>query len=210
MKDKDLTPTLFGYVIAYLLPGLAALVAVAFFLDPVANLLRSFATAQSSVGLFLFVLLLSLVIGMQLTALRWWVFENWLCKSWALTPEELSVLRTSEMVASFRLLIDEAYRYHQFFGSQVFVLPALFTGFVYRFHTSLSWQLVSLIGALFLILEIVTFKAAAEGWRRYVDRSRAFLKGGNDGNGFQEEKISEEVSKEGGKKRGQKGGKEGR
>jgi hypothetical protein len=206
MKEpKDLTPTVFGYIVAYLLPGLAALVAVAFFLDPVANLLRSFATAQSSVGLFLFVLLLSLLMGMQLTAFRWLVFERLVYKSFALTAQELSVLRSAELAASFRLLIDEAYRYHQFFGAQVFVIPALFVGLMYR--SNISWYSGSAlgIGSLFLILEVVMWTTAAEGWRRYISRSHAFLNGGNHGNRIQEErhisqeskeKISEEVGEE--------------
>src|SRR4051812_1002765 len=118
MKEpKDLTPTVFGYVIAYLLPGLSALLVLALMFDPIADLLKSFGNAQSTVGLFFFVLLISLLLGMQLTACRWFLFEKLIYNKLALTATELSVLRSAELAASFRLLIDEAYRYHQFFGA---------------------------------------------------------------------------------------------
>lgn len=181
MKEpRDLTPTVFGYVVAYLLPGLSALVVLALVFNPIANLLKSFANAQSTVGLFFFVLLICLLLGMQLTACRWFLFEKLIYKSLSLTATDLSALRSAELAASFRLMIDEAYRYHQFFGAQVFVIPALLVGVLYRF--SLGWRGRLSAMLVCLVLEVITWMTAAEGWRRYVERSRAFLTEVNHGN----------------------------
>lgn len=181
MSDlKDLTPSVFGLVIAYLLPGLGALFAIAMFFEPAAVLLRAFNDAQSTVGLFFFVVVTSLLLGMQLAACRWIVFEKLVNKKDQLSPTVFRALRLPENAVSFRILIDEVYRYHQFFGAQVFVIPPLLLGINHR------WGGDSLAYAIFLftlgiVLEVITWAAATEGWRRYVSRARTMLEEGNHG-----------------------------
>jgi hypothetical protein len=178
MELKDVTPSIFGLVVAYILPGLGSLFSIALFYDPASEMLGAFNRAESTVGLFFFVIVISLLLGMQLTAIRWLVFEKWIYRRIAFRPEEFAALRDEGVANTFRLLIDEAYRYHQFFGAQVFVIPALFLGAAYQTRDSLSVSLAISFGFAGLILEAITWSTAAEGWKRYIERGRQILSGG--------------------------------
>ena len=171
--QKDVTPTVFGLLIAYVLPGLFALFTMALFSGEVANQLRSFSGAESSVGLFLLVILTAVLLGMQLQAFRWLLFEKFFEDE--LPSADLKALRQSETLILFRLFIDEMYRHHQFYGALSIVVPFFFWGLGKKLDVVLiSGQgfVLILVGVL---VEAVTVVAALEGLRRYLARSRAAL-----------------------------------
>lgn len=65
----------FATVIAFVLPGLAVLAGVATVTPVVAGWFSTAATSTAFVG-FLFVLLAGTAIGLAVSSVRWWVFEN--------------------------------------------------------------------------------------------------------------------------------------
>lgn len=60
---KDVTSTSFGYVIAFLLPGLAALYALGLWSAKIAGILSTFLTSNSNIGLFLLIIATALGLG---------------------------------------------------------------------------------------------------------------------------------------------------
>lgn len=174
---KELNATSFGWIIAYVLPGLLGLYSMSFCMDLVRDQLKAFSTADSTIGLFFLALLTSLLIGLELTAVRWVVFECWLCKGTRLQPEEFAKLQIPDKIAAFRTIADEHYKYHQFWGSMAIVIPFFLLGLA----KSQEMAFCSLNGVLGLILglliETITIMAAMDSYKKYVDRSRSVLSG---------------------------------
>lgn len=77
---KDVSSTTFGMAIAYLLPGFAGMFALSFWAPSVQDLFSKFVESESNVGRFLLVILCSLVVGLEVSAIRWLVFELFLCR----------------------------------------------------------------------------------------------------------------------------------
>src|SRR2546423_168178 len=119
----DVTSTSFGLIIAYLLPGLSGFYAASYWSAKVADLFGKFLTAESNGGRFLIVVLVSLVVGLELSVFRFLVFEKWICRKDCLKPDEFGALRQDALLAAFRAAVDEHYRYHQFWGAMSVVIP---------------------------------------------------------------------------------------
>src|ERR1044072_4975504 len=121
---KDVTSTSFGLLIAFLLPGVAGLYVLSFWFPTVDEWLRTFLTAQSNAGLFFLVALAALTIGLQVTIIRWLLFEKWFGGADSLGATEFTALRDEQTLAAFRAAVDEHYRYHQFWGGMAVIIPA--------------------------------------------------------------------------------------
>lgn len=169
---KDVTATSFGLVIAYLLPGVAGLYVLSFWSPDLGKVFDAFLKAQSNVGLFFLLTLAALLVGLEVTLLRWLIFEKWFSPVSALKPADFDNLKTEDLLAAFRGAVDEHYRYHQFWGNMAIVLPfAVIT----TIHESV-WSCRAIFAVLFLvILEGITCIAAREAYRHYVNRARAIL-----------------------------------
>ncbi len=174
---KDVTTTSFGLVIAYLLPGFVGLYGMSFWFPGLRQVYSTFLTAQSSVGLFLLVVVAALVAGLVVNSLRWAIYEWWRCDD--LTPEELAKLGADEKILNAYLQrIDENYRYCQFSEGFSIGLPIHYAGWL-----NTSWPYVSFylkVGSLcaFLVVEAVSAFAGITGYGRYLDGSRRILRGG--------------------------------
>jgi len=129
-KMKDVTSTSFGLLIAFLLPGFAGFCSLSFYSYQIRNTLDKFWEANSDVGAFLLVLLLSLIIGLLVTQIRWVMFEIGLCRNVHLDLASKAELRIETKFVAFRAAVDETYRYHQFFGGMAVVMPIFYIGWV--------------------------------------------------------------------------------
>lgn len=95
MQDaKSVTPSVFGLLIAYLLPGLFAVITAGLLFAPVGNLLLEFSKASSSTGLAILLLLTALLSGLQLHILQWAVYEELFLGRASLSSEVIAKLRT--------------------------------------------------------------------------------------------------------------------
>jgi hypothetical protein len=167
----EITSTSFGLIIANLLPGLAGLAAFSFWSSYLTNLFRTFLETKSSVGLFLFVLSLSLIIGLQIATARWILFEKILAK--VLNVQELTSTQWKRIDdpnkrAAFVAAIDEYYRYYQFSGGMTVVIPIFIIGWFWDPITTILEDNVWL-GILTIVsvaaLELLT------GWAAYYSYS---------------------------------------
>jgi len=111
---KDVTATSFGLVIAFLLPGLTGLYALSYWVPEVNALLNQMWTAETSAGSFLLITLAALTIGLQVTLIRWLLFERWLCREQTLSAREFQALAKEAMLPAYEAAVDQHYRYHPF------------------------------------------------------------------------------------------------
>jgi hypothetical protein len=176
---NDVTSTSFGLVIAFFLPGLAAFYSLCYWSSPIDQLFKTFLTTESNVGLFLLVVAAAVIIGLQITLVRWLLFEIWLCRSKKLEPSFFKKLSTDEKyLIAFRAVVDEHYRYHQFWGGICIVIPVLVVGWLRESWNTLTlWQIVLTI-IVFISGELLTGWAAASAYQLYSTRAKEILHGG--------------------------------
>ena len=176
---KDVTSTSFGLVIAFFLPGLAALYSLCYWSSSVDQIFKTFLTTESNVGLFLLVVAAAVIIGLQITLVRWLLFEFWLCRSQKIESSFFKKLGTDEIcLVAFRAVVDEHYRYHQFWGGICIVLPVFVVGWLREsWDTLASWQIVLTI-IVFVSGELLTGWAAAVAYQLYSTRTKKILDGG--------------------------------
>jgi hypothetical protein len=169
---KDVTSTSFGLVIAFLLPGLAALYALTFWSPRADKVLQQFLTSKSDLGLFFLVLLTALACGLQVTVIRWFVFEKILCSKHRIQAKSFASLKSEETLLAFRAAVDEHYRYHQFWGGFAIVIPFAIGGLLYSFSgTFESWMWIIVA----LGVEIQTTIAACDAFQKYTVRAQSIL-----------------------------------
>lgn len=173
---KDVTSTSFGLLIAFLLPGIIGLYSLSFWSATLRSVFATFLTAQSSVGLFLLVLCAAVALGLQITAVRWLIFEQPLSKEKRLAKEDFAKLQTEAKLASFRAAVDEHYRYHQFWGGMAIVLPIGFFGLVSDAWNGPAWRVLVLV-LVAIAAEAVTVTVARVAYELYVARAKGILSG---------------------------------
>ena len=174
---KDIGSTAFGYLIAFLLPGLLCIMALAYWVPGLMGVLATFSTAESNLGLTTLLLLAALAVGLQLCTMRWVLFERVILRETALKPSDFEKIGSESRLAAFRAAVDELYRFHQFWGSMAFVLPLGYLGWGrFIFGGGLSAELWC--AGVALALEILTVWAAIAAYERSVKRSKSILKGG--------------------------------
>ncbi|MCH8337498.1 MAG: hypothetical protein IH858_01455 [Chloroflexi bacterium] len=174
---KDVTSTPFGLLIAFLLPGIAGLYAISLWVETLSEVFATFTTAESNVGLFLLVVLFAIALSLQLNLVRWVMFEKLICRRNKLDLEDFKQLGDEHKLGAFRAVVDEHYRYHQFWGAISVVLPFLLFrwGALYFADATLFAQVVFWISAI--SMEILTILAARTAYIFYVERATSIMRG---------------------------------
>jgi hypothetical protein len=174
-ETKDATATVFGWVIAFILPGLLTLYAIALWFSAIAAQLMAFSEAESTIGLFLIVVLTCLLVGIELSALRWLLFERWICRKHRLVNSEFVQLRSPEKHAAFKSIVDEHYKYHQCYGGLALVIPFFSVSLAHCYQVSFfSWiGAWSFLGTV--LVEALTVAGAIDSYKKYVGRAKALL-----------------------------------
>ncbi len=176
---KDLTSESFGLIIAFLLPGLVAIIALSFWSGRIKEVLKSFLSEKANVNLFLLVIIAALAIGLLITSLRALIFEKWARVAEPLSANDFAALASSDKFAAFRGAVDAHYRYHQCWGGLVIVLPVLYLGWLketYIAAISSTYSIFILPTLCFVVFEAASTWAACEAYKNYVNRARAILK----------------------------------
>lgn len=149
---KDLTTTSFGLVIAYVLPGSAGLYALSLLITPFKNVGDRFFTANADVGLFLLVLAAAVVAGLQINVLRWALYEKFLFSDLKLSELSYGKLDGENKLKIVLYIIEENYRYHQFYGGMTIVMPLVYWAWVRTYHAKYVQNLpMRLIMVLFIL-----------------------------------------------------------
>jgi len=142
---KDVTTTSFGLIIAYVLPGLVGLYSLTFWSGRLKDISQKFYAAQSDLGLSLMILAAAVVIGLQVNVLRFLIYERILCRTKRIDAESFKKLITSQSLTAFTTVVEENFRYHQFFGSMTLLMPVLYLGLLKHLDTNFAssfWFLV--------------------------------------------------------------------
>lgn len=175
---KDITSTSFGLIIAYLLPGVAGFYSLKYYLTDVNKVLGIFLTPQFNAGLFFMVIFASLIIGLIVTAFRWFIYELILCKSYKLKEENFKKIGADEnKLNAFRAATDEHYRYHQFWGGISLVLPIFSVGFLNDNINSMSDLLCWSFCIVALLTEIILIIVSIKAYKKYIARSNYIIGG---------------------------------
>jgi hypothetical protein len=173
-QAKDFTITTFGLLIAYFLPGMVALYGLGFWFHQIAETFKIFRTSNSSLGLFLMVLMGSLTIGLVLTPIRALLYEEIIWRGLKINTNSLSKVRQSGRLESLRTIIDEQYRYHQFWGNLSLAALPLAVGLAKTLWSD-AWNRELSVVAVACLLEASTVWAAIESYGRYVERANEVL-----------------------------------
>jgi hypothetical protein len=172
----DLGSTTFGYIIAYLLPGLTASIGLAFASPPIEEVFRNVINEQN-LALGLMGALSAIALGLFLTLFRSLIVEEFLWKSRSLTPEEHATIITDEdKFRAYRSAVDEIYRYHQFWGGMALAVPIVLIGILYRGEFSLSDPVNVLLMVALVATEALALWATQTSYRRYTDRIKLLVK----------------------------------
>jgi hypothetical protein len=175
---KDVGSTSFGLLIAFLLPGFAGMFALAFFAPPVAELFSKFIEAESNVGRFLLMILCSLVVGLEVSIVRWLLFQELVCRKYKREPSSFDSLTDPAKLSAFRAAVDEHYRYHQFWGGMAIVTP--FIGWGLLINQTVIVRLLILL-LTFIAVEAMNVAAACDAYKNYIDRTNRILRGSANG-----------------------------
>jgi hypothetical protein len=173
---KDVTITSFGLLLAYFLPGLIGLYGLSFWSESLRSSFKGFLTAESSVGLFVIVILFAAIVGLLAHGVRWIIFEVWFCReNLKLEASDFEKLSAPGKMSAFRGAVDEIHRYHQWWGGVSVVGPIVFAGWASSGGHSKS--AITFASIVFLAFEVLAIFAALRVQEQYVHRVKMILKG---------------------------------
>jgi hypothetical protein len=172
---KELTSTSFGYIIAFLLPGLLGLYALALWFAGIDTLLKPALSPDTTIGPSLFLLFCALTLGLLLSAVRHFVFELWLCKKHKFATNMFRELRKPDNLVAFTAVVEQHYRYHQFYGGCALAMFILFPRWMWNHWNELGclkgWFLV----ALFVLFQGLLIETARNAFNKYIDRANEIV-----------------------------------
>src|SRR5207249_4170676 len=124
----------FGLMVAYLLPGFIGLAGIAPFAPVVAAWLQPLNQSEAGLGPPIYAVLAATTVGMIVSCFRWLLIDHihhWM----GVRSPAWDDTRLEERVVAFNYLVDNHYRYHQFYANTL--VAALFGYSINRFmHTS--------------------------------------------------------------------------
>ena len=174
---SDFGSTTFGYLIAYVLPGLTAGIAGGFLSDRVQQLFSTVIDEQN-LPLGLICALMTIAVGLFLSLFRALIFEEWLWRNERLSADDYSALADDEQTFSaYDRVVDDAYRFHQFWGGMALALPPLVLGGVLHGRATAEGSETAAVILLGLAFEAGALWAAGATYRRYLTRVRKILNG---------------------------------
>ena len=172
---KDLTSTSFGYVIGFLLPGLFGLYALSFWFVEIRDLLKPATGTDATIGPSFFLLLSALTTGLIISALRFFIYEKWICRRHHFEPDMFKKLAASDKLTAFKAVVDEHYRYHQFYGGCSVALFVLFPKWLWGIWPSVNCLSRWILILAFIVFQIILGRTAWDSFVRYIQRGNAIV-----------------------------------
>ena len=169
---KDDLPKYFGVAIAFLVPGLIGLYALAFLSPTIAAWLAAVTSPEGSAGGVVFVLLGAAGMGVFLSGVRWWTIERWMPNCAPLDYSRISNESTLHALEAARV---HHYQFYQFYANTLCALLALFAMWWSATDPRPAWSAVGLRALLLLVTSVVLFLSARDCWERYDVKTRAAL-----------------------------------
>ncbi len=169
---KEVSGRNFGLLIAYVLPGFAAVLAAGRYLPPAQSLVLSFGPDAPTVGGFLYVTLASVGVGLTLSTIRWLVVDT-LHHLTGVQRPPWDDSKLQERLDAFESLVDNHYRYYQYYAN------TLIAGFLFllcRFVEvggclgALAWADWSIVGLI-----VMYWAGSRDTLKRYYTRASFLL-----------------------------------
>jgi hypothetical protein len=177
----DVTSTFFGLTIAFLAPGMVGLFSLKYWLASANRIFDTVLAGKANAGLFLFLLVGALALGVVVSAIRWAVYEvaaerhpklrNWFGEAPA--AQDRVGRWTPERLAAFRAAVDETYRYHQAYGGLTITLPSLFVGWLHTHREAPGAQ--TTLWIVFVALEVLLIAGSFNAKSRYYRNAKAIF-----------------------------------
>ncbi len=168
---RELSGRNFGVLIAYLLPGFVSLWAVAMFSPAVDSWLTSTPNAQPTVGGFLYTTLGSLSGGLTVSAVRWAVVDTF-HHATGLVPPEWDFSKLRDRLDAFQALVENHYRYYQFYSNMLVAVVAVFAARATRSEGACSMDHLQIV---LLLLAGVFLAASRDTLGKYYGRASQLL-----------------------------------
>lgn len=176
---RDITSQNFGLLIAYVIPGMLALWGLAQICPPVDVWLHStwMTTGDpATVGGFLYLLLGSIASGLTVSTLRWLAIDR--IHQWTgLRRPGWDDSKLQDKLAAFEALVDNHYRYYQFYSNGLVALIFVFAARMV--HSGRCVCDLDRIDGGILFLFLVYWAGSRDTLRNYYTRA-AFLLGTNE------------------------------
>jgi hypothetical protein len=167
---QELSDKNFGLLIAYVIPGFAALHALSA-VSPTAAQWLARPPAEPSVTGFLAGLLASLGLGLFLSAVRWLTVDTILQRS-GVSPPRWDFAQLATKLVAFDALVISHYRYYQFYANLFVVVPVW--GVLHMDHTTIKAATANWCGVA--VVEMVLLLAARDALCKYYRRAEALLR----------------------------------
>jgi hypothetical protein len=172
---KELTSTSFGYLIAYLLPGLLGLYGASYWIPEVGTTLQPITSANAAVGPSFLLLVIAVGMGLCLSAARHFLLAKFFYErilGYECLPGDLYKSSDSTKLAWHRALAEEHYRYHQFYGGSAVAVLVMFVGWLVHGHLHLTFQFLYMsLG--FVFAEPLLERSSADAYGQYVQKCKA-------------------------------------
>jgi hypothetical protein len=170
---NDVSPSNFGLLIGFLLPGFMVLWGVSYSSATV-RLWLTGPDATPSVGGFMFVTLASVAAGVTVSTVRWAVLDT--IHRWTgLTQPEWDFSRLHDRVAAYNVLNDIHYKFYLFHGNALLALIFVYTS--RRIHAGFVTPPVGLLDLGFVALSVILFVGSRDCLRKYYQRVGQLLGG---------------------------------
>lgn len=195
----DTYPKQFGLLIAYLLPGFAALLGVSPLSSLVSSWMRPVHLGETGFGPPIYALMAATALGMICSSVRWMLIDH-LHHHMGIVPPDVNYATMEKRLQSFDYVVEGTYRYYQFNAN--LLIAVLFAYPVNRIlQTSPFLGLGTDLGML--ILCAILFAASRDALAKYYVRSGRLLghvaekdSGDTMTNGFHHEEGSPKAKSE--------------
>lgn len=141
---KEVSSSNFGLLIAYMLPGFVALVGVSFFSETVTMWLVASPQAAPTVGGFLYVTVASLAAGLIVSTVRWVIVDS-IHHRTGIRQSSFDFSQLQKNVAGFTVLVDDLYRYYQFYSGMFIATAFAYCAFILSTSSISAWSVLGFI-----------------------------------------------------------------
>ncbi|MEM0983974.1 MAG: hypothetical protein AAGI17_08500 [Planctomycetota bacterium] len=163
-----LTNKNFGLLIAYVVPGFVALWGLAQINPIIAEWLSGPHTSGPSIGGVLYVTVASVGLGMIASATRWVVIDT-LHSLTGLRRPSWSDQDLHERIAAYAWIIENYYRYYQFYGNTLIALAFAYA--IWRTHLPETPPGLAWIDASLATVAVILFAGSRSALARYFRRA---------------------------------------
>lgn len=168
----EVTAQNFGFLIAYILPGLVVVVAVGNYSPTVQAWFGVMPSNTPTVGGFLYVTLASVAAGMTVSAVRWLLLDP-LHHATGIREPKWDFAALPDRLNAFLAMVENHYRYYQFYGNMVVALA--FAALLHRTECSLRFdQQGALTFAMFALIGLF-YLASRDTLQKYYARVAMLL-----------------------------------